>query len=264
MAWGDTDRWRSLGGLAPLVALAGCAAGVGSATVSTEAHRVNPLAIHEVAGFEDVTDRSGIQFEHVPPDLEGPRAHYMLAATSGVAAADLDGDGAIDLFFTQVSGPNSLYWGRSDVRWLPAELPSFMALDDLACSATTAVDFDGDGRLDLSVMAPGVLRLFRNLGDRAFEDVTDAVGLTGGAGFGSTLAWADIDGDGDLDRYAGRHWRPARMTSSRGRSLTASGETKGGSSWTPRRPSDWGATTARCCTLSGRTSTRTGTSTCCR
>jgi hypothetical protein len=61
-------------------------------------------------------------------------------------------------------------------------------------------DYDGDGWEDLYVPQPAGLpnRLYRNRGDGAFEDVTDAAGVgvldtTGGALF------ADLDGDADQD-----------------------------------------------------------------
>lgn len=74
-------------------------------------------------------------------------------------------------------------------------------------------DADGDGREDVFLvdggsLAPDVLpeearprhRLYRNLGDGRFEDVTLASGIVGG-GYGQGVAVADYDGDGDLDLY---------------------------------------------------------------
>lgn len=64
-------------------------------------------------------------------------------------------------------------------------------------------DFDGDGLVDLYAVRPGGTdRLYRNLGDGTFGDVTDAVGLAGIAGSRHAL-WLDFDGDGWLDLYVG-------------------------------------------------------------
>lgn len=67
-------------------------------------------------------------------------------------------------------------------------------------SGVAAGDFDGDGRCDLyfCTLTDGN-RLYRNLGNWRFEDVTATAGV-GCPGQSSTGAvFADIDGDGDLD-----------------------------------------------------------------
>ena len=75
-----------------------------------------------------------------------------------------------------------------------------------------AFDFDGDGRVDLffangnatSAAAkagpPFHNRLYRNLGEFRFEDVTEAAGLQG-RGFAMGAAAADFDNDGDPDLF---------------------------------------------------------------
>lgn len=67
-------------------------------------------------------------------------------------------------------------------------------------SGVAAGDFDGDGWCDLFFAAlDGTNALYRNLGNWRFEDVTAraGVGLPGQRSTGS--AFADLDGDGDLD-----------------------------------------------------------------
>ena len=63
-------------------------------------------------------------------------------------------------------------------------------------------DFDGDGDADvfLSRMTDGG-RLYENLGDFRFKDVTDALGLSSPGVWGGGCTWADVDGDGWLDLY---------------------------------------------------------------
>jgi hypothetical protein len=57
-------------------------------------------------------------------------------------------------------------------------------------------DYDGDGVRDVYVANPaGEDRLFRGLANGRFEDVTEAVGLSGVMGT-SAARWADTDGDG--------------------------------------------------------------------
>jgi len=72
------------------------------------------------------------------------------------------------------------------------------------------LDFDNDGWLDLYLVQSGPFppdgsaaaanRLFRNLGDGRFEDVTERSGA-GDRGCGQGTAAADADGDGDIDLY---------------------------------------------------------------
>lgn len=75
-------------------------------------------------------------------------------------------------------------------------------------SGAAFVDYDGDGDLDVYLVngsaqldAPGPPnRLFQNLGDGTFRDVTDESGA-GDRGFGVAVAAADVDGDGDSDLF---------------------------------------------------------------
>ena len=72
------------------------------------------------------------------------------------------------------------------------------------------LDYDGDGRLDLYVVQSGPFpphggpeagnRLYRNLGDGKFADVTSE-SSAGDRGYGQGVAAADVDGDGDTDLY---------------------------------------------------------------
>src|SRR5206468_2909681 len=67
-------------------------------------------------------------------------------------------------------------------------------------SGVAAGDVDGDGLVDLYFCRlDGSNALFRNLGNWKFEDITDKAGV-GCAGLDATgAAFADLDGDGDLD-----------------------------------------------------------------
>jgi hypothetical protein len=71
-------------------------------------------------------------------------------------------------------------------------------------------DYDGDGRPDVYLVGRVVRsRLYRNLGNWRFEDVTDAAGLNDpGEVWKAGAAFADIDNDGDLDLYICRANEP--------------------------------------------------------
>src|SRR5262249_43949354 len=62
-------------------------------------------------------------------------------------------------------------------------------------------DVDNDGDPDLFVTRWRSYALYRNRGDGRFEDVTESAGLGGDRDWPTSSAFADLDGDGDLDLY---------------------------------------------------------------
>ncbi len=124
-------------------------------------------------------------------------------ATNGTVrpcAADVDGDGRLDLFMANY-GPNGLFLPTSDGRWLDASASWGVAIDG-RYDTCAFDDVDNDGQVDLYVngtVTGGVSypdTLFRNAGTR-FEDVTPANLKALQADHGA--AWVDFDRDGDAD-----------------------------------------------------------------
>lgn len=125
----------------------------------------------------------------------------------GVAFADFDLDGDIDIYVANDAVRNFLY--RNDGE----------TFQDVAYSAgvgydadgkpqagmgTDSGDLDGDGRLDIFVtnFSEELNALYRNLGRLEFEDASQSPGLKSAflpLGFGTKLF--DFDNDGDLDIY---------------------------------------------------------------
>jgi hypothetical protein len=68
-------------------------------------------------------------------------------------------------------------------------------------------DIDNDGFCDLYTSNFGPKRLWRNMGDGTFIDVTSAAGVADGDKLGAGVAMLDADGDGDLDLYAANYVR---------------------------------------------------------
>ena len=65
-----------------------------------------------------------------------------------------------------------------------------------------AGDIDGDGLVDLYFTSNlGRNRLYRNLGNFRFSDITDRAGVADSVGWKSGVTMADVNGDGRLDIY---------------------------------------------------------------
>jgi len=154
--------------------------------------------------FEDISHAAGVD---------------KTAFSKGVAAADYDRDGYVDLYVSNASGPNFLYHNNGNLtftevgRQAGVQAPYFSF-------ATWFFDYDNDGWPDLLVntyfssvdqvvrsyigspTSVETLKLYRNLHNGTFEDVTAKVGLDKvfmamGSNFG------DVDNDGFLDIYLG-------------------------------------------------------------
>ena len=131
----------------------------------------------------------------------------------GVAVADFDNDGDLDLFIASY-GPDLIWENRGAGAGFVRRSAGTGLEADRHSVAAAAGDFDNDGRVDLYVGAyldsiPEYAdALFRNTAQR-FEAVTPVAVLQHGASHG--VAWADFDRDGDLDlalannNAAGRH-----------------------------------------------------------
>jgi hypothetical protein len=163
--------------------------------------------------FEDVTQKSG---------LEG--AGYSI----GAAVGDFDNDGHPDLFVTGVRR-NTLFRNRGNGAFEDITAKSGIGSDEWSVGAAW-LDFDNDGLLDLFVVNyvdwrpelnpfcgdagreirvychPRMFkatanRLYRNLGNGRFVDVSTQSGIAEHLGKGMAAAVADYDGDGFPDVF---------------------------------------------------------------
>jgi hypothetical protein len=177
-----------------------------------------PPCSPEAAGLRDALPGSGVDFVHATPlpveSLDGSLFDGFLdIVAAGVVAADLDGDSAVDLFFPQTQGDDALYWGAGDGTFVRADPLGAGLVGGESHGIANAADWDGDGRLDLFVAGLRSVRLYRNVGERTFEDVAELVGITPPEGYAGGAAWSDFDRDGDLDLYFGGYvveaaWEP--------------------------------------------------------
>jgi len=138
-------------------------------------------------------------------DEASAAANRILENGSGVAVGDFNGDGRPDIFLCSLKGQNALFANRGNWRFENVTASSIIDATNQICRGAVFADIDGDSRLDLlmSTLGNGVL-CFRNLGDGKFTNVTASAGTR--TGFGSTtLALADIDGNGTLDLYVANY-----------------------------------------------------------
>lgn len=154
--------------------------------------------------FHDVTAESGLGAPRHDPPLK--LVNHLIADIwpgSGVAVLDYDRDGYEDLFVGD--GTRSILY-RNDGRGHFTDVTEQAGLaksadEGIAATGVAAADVDGDGFPDLFVTnAFGPARLFHNRGDGTFEETTAASGISV-AGNARSAAFADVDGDGDLDLF---------------------------------------------------------------
>jgi hypothetical protein len=173
--------------------------------------------------FEDVTERAGVK---------------GIGYSFGVAAADYDNDGFVDLYVTGYGG-NVLYRNTGDGTFEDVTSQTGLAASGWSTSAGW-FDYDRDGRLDLIVLRymdwdfqigsvfcgqpanlaqflrsgrhyrafchpdnfkPATDLLFHQKADGTFEDVSSRSKITDTPGKGLGVAFADFDGDGFTDVF---------------------------------------------------------------
>ena len=157
--------------------------------------------------FTDITESSGLGAQ--------------LGKGMGVAVADYDGDGLMDIFVANDSSPNFLFHNLGHGKFEEVGMLAGVALNDdgraVASMGVDFRDFDNDGRPDLifTAMFNDTYPLFRNTGGLpVFEDVTARSGLAAVTrpltGWGIGLY--DFDNDGFKDVFTANAHFPSLDT----------------------------------------------------
>ncbi|HTM15528.1 MAG TPA: CRTAC1 family protein [Terracidiphilus sp.] len=174
--------------------------------------------------FTDVTEKAG---------LLGADLGFCF----GAAVADYDNDGHSDIFVCN-AGRNALYQNNGNGTFTDVTAGSGLDRkpENLLSVGAAWFDYDNDGRLDLIVTnytvwtpqsdqkclrdpeheeycTPTVYksvasRLYRNLGNGKFQDVTEASGIGKALGKGMGISIADFDRDGWMDIFVANDTEP--------------------------------------------------------
>ena len=170
---------------------------------------IQPATAPLTARFEDASARSGLDM--VLHNGATPAKHQIETMLGGVAALDYDGDGLLDLFFTNGARQpglvkpdagwwNQLYGNRGGGVFEDVTAKAGLGGQGYSMGAAAA-DYDNDGHPDLFVAGVKHNALYHNRGDGTFEEVTGKAGIHDEP-WSVAAGWFDYDGDGFLDLFA--------------------------------------------------------------
>jgi cytochrome oxidase Cu insertion factor (SCO1/SenC/PrrC family) len=152
--------------------------------------------------FHRAADRAGIDFHPQIVDEQRSRLvvnHYDHG--NGVAVADVDGDGRLDIFFVAQVGANGLYLNLGNGKFENITETAGVAVTDRIGVTASFADIDNDGDADLFVTTVrGGNLLLENDGRGVFRDIAAEAGL-GYVGHSSAGVFFDYNRDGWLDLF---------------------------------------------------------------
>ena len=145
---------------------------------------ISPHAFSQDYGFTKLPSTSGMQ---------------ILTDSRGVALADYDRDGRLDVFIAKSGGPNRLFRNLGNLQFQDvAQTAGVNAVGDNRVGAWA--DYDNDGLVDLFAGGMRSYYLYRNRGDGTFEERSNALGIKPSTNICAAM-WSDVENNGRLDLY---------------------------------------------------------------
>ncbi len=195
--------------------------GRGAAWADWDGDGDHDLYITNRVSYSSGADPTNHLFRNDGPDGGDPDSWLFADVTTpiladddygqGVAWADYDGDGDLDLYMVNMQvnpeypAYNRLY--RNDGGGVFTDVAPTLGLDHEGSGRSCSWrDFDQDGDADLYLCNNGANRLYRNDGGGVFTTMApDDTFTISDNSYTMACAWADYDGDGDPDLYLSNH-----------------------------------------------------------
>jgi len=158
--------------------------------------------------FRNVAHEAGISF--LLENYMTEEKHMIETMVGGVATLDYNGDGLLDIYFTNGSvtpsmkkeGPrfyNRLYRNDGGMKFTDVSEAAGVTGEGYSMGVAVA-DYDNDGDTDIFVAGVYHNILFRNNGDGTFTEVTSKAGIHSDL-WSVAAGWVDYDRDGWLDLF---------------------------------------------------------------
>ena len=154
-------------------------------------------------GFAPASTPSSIFGRQIETSNWNDASRQALAAVLGgsVTLFDIDGDGSLDLFWATDTAQHLFRSAEGKLVDVTQQSGALAAKFGGKPIGAVTGDFDNDGKADLFIMRDGGLSLYHNDGAGKFSDVTSTAGIPAYPFLPSSVAFVDVDHDGDLDIF---------------------------------------------------------------
>ncbi len=181
-------------------------------------------------GCADETVKEDTRFRLVPSQTSGIDFNNKLSSSkdlnilnylyfyngAGVAAADLNNDGLIDLYFAANQDSDKLYMNQGNLRFKEVSAEAGISQEKFWSTGVSIVDINNDGLLDIYVCEVGDYKVLKGYNKLYINKGVNQAGIpqfTEEAakynldfrGMSTQAAFLDYDLDGDLDMYLMNH-----------------------------------------------------------